>query len=98
MATNRRLQQTPNLLSKKQQDYLSSLQTLISAPSRSTSVTGATLSTNTFTGLNTFSAGISSTTGAFSGNISAQNMVNSVNGLTGAVQYIADFKRGWFFS
>jgi hypothetical protein len=26
------------------------------------------------------------------------NIVNSVNGQTGAVQYIVDFKRGWFLS
>ena len=49
-------------------------------------VTGITAGgANTFTQLNTFSAGISASGATFSGNISAPNIVSSFNGLTGAV-------------
>ena len=49
-------------------------------------VTGITAGgANTFTQLNTFSAGISASGATFSGNISARNIVNSFNGVTGAV-------------
>ena len=49
-------------------------------------VTGITAGgANTFTQLNTFSAGISASGATFTGNISARNIVNSFNGVTGAV-------------
>ena len=49
-------------------------------------VTGITAGgANTFTQLNTFSAGISASGATFSGNISAPNIVFSFNGATGAV-------------
>jgi hypothetical protein len=51
-------------------------------------------STNYYSGV----VSISASGATFSGNISAPNIVTLVNGATGAVQYIVDFKRGWFLS
>ena len=49
-------------------------------------VTGVTVGgANIFTALNSFDAGISAAGATFSGNISAPNIVNSINGATGAV-------------
>jgi hypothetical protein len=77
------------------------------------SITGAIIANSgaTFSGLIRANAGISAAGGTLSslttipsgatlsvlGNITG-NVVNSVNGQTGAVEYIVDFKRGWFLS
>jgi len=52
----------------------------------------------TIYGILNLPSGLSASGGTFISNIRAPNIVNSVNGLTGTVQYITDFKRGWFMS
>jgi hypothetical protein len=66
-------------------------------PTTSTTIAGLGI-TQTFTVLQQFSGGISASGATFSGNIYAPNIVTSVNGITGAVESIVDFKRGWFLS
>ena len=57
----------------------------VTFPTTSTTVAGLGIA-QSFTALQTFSAGISASGATFSGNISAPNIVNSLNGFTGAVQ------------
>ena len=64
-----------------------------------TAVIGATLqSAATIYGVLNLPSGLSASGATFTGNISAPNIVISVNGLTGAVESIVDYKRGWFLS
>jgi len=58
---------------------------------------GGTVGTNGATGA-TGSRGATGATGPQGVTGPVGNYVISVNGLTGAVQYIVDFKRGWFLS
>ena len=53
-------------------------------PTSSTTIAGLGI-TQTFTSLQSFSAGISASGATFNGNIYAPNIVNTVNGATGAV-------------
>ena len=64
-----------------------------------TAVIGATAqSAATIYGVLNLPSGLSASGATFTGNISAPNIVTSVNGQTGAVEYIVDFKRGWFLA
>jgi hypothetical protein len=57
---------------------------VVTFPTTSTTIAGLGI-TQTFTALQSFSAGISAAGATFSGNISAPNIVTSFNGATGAV-------------
>ena len=57
----------------------------VTFPTTSTTIAGLAIA-QTFSALQTFSVGISASGATFSGNISAPNIVNSLNGFTGAVQ------------
>jgi hypothetical protein len=60
----------------------------VTFPTTSTTIAGLGI-TQSFSALQSFSAGISAAGATFSGNISAPNIVNSFNGLTGAVQGVS---------
>ena len=57
----------------------------VTFPTTSTTIAGLGI-VQTFSALQSFSVGISANGATFSGNISAPNIVNSLNGFTGAVQ------------
>jgi hypothetical protein len=57
----------------------------VTFPTTSTTIAGLGIA-QTFSALQSFSVGISAAGATFSGNISAPNIVNSLNGFTGAVQ------------
>ena len=60
----------------------------ITFPSATTTLSGNSIA-NTFTALQSFNSGISASGATFSGNISAPNIVTSVNGLTGPLTLLA---------
>jgi hypothetical protein len=63
----------------------------VTFPTTSTTIAGLGI-TQSFSALQSFSAGISAAGATFSGNISAPNIVNSFNGITGAVTGVASIR------